>query len=310
MPCFSPLQGYRAISRNPSGKRGIVFNPKHGYRDMPVQVPCGQCRGCRLERSRQWAMRCYHESTLYPENSFITLTYNDDNLPAGGTLVKSHYQKFMKRLRKHNPGVKIRYFQCGEYGDKNRRPHYHACLFNFDFKDKIPWKEENGTTLYISAELTQLWPYGFSTIGEVTFDSAAYVARYIMKKLNGKKAEDVNPETGLKHYENYDSQSGEIIPIQPEYTTMSRRPGIAADWYDQYKDDVYPSDFVVINGKRMRPSKFYDSILERTHQDEYERIKAKRKRKAKNYASDNTPERLAVRERVKTLQIKTLTREL
>lgn len=310
MPCYSPLEGYRATTVNPSGKRSITFNPKDGFKDMPVSVPCGQCIGCRLERSRQWAMRCYHESTLYEENSFITLTYDNDHIPSTGTLIKKHYQDFMKRLRKANPGKKIRYFQCGEYGELNRRPHYHACLFNHDFQDKNLWKDINGSPLYISEELTRLWPYGFSTIGEVTFDSAAYVARYIMKKINGEKKDQVDSDTGLKHYENYCSITGEIHPIEPEYTTMSRRPGIGADWYDKYKKDLYPSDYIIVNGKRVRPAKFYDSLLEREHEDSYLRIKGKRKHTAKQHEHNNTYERLATRRKCKTLQLKQLNRDL
>ena len=100
MPCYSPLTGY--VSREPSknGKFPIVFDPKKGWIDRSVTVPCGQCIGCLLERSRQWAMRCSHEASLYDENCFITLTYDDEHLPPDGCLNKEHFQKFMKRLRK------------------------------------------------------------------------------------------------------------------------------------------------------------------------------------------------------------------
>uniref|UniRef100_UPI0040482461 rolling circle replication-associated protein n=1 Tax=Shewanella sp. TaxID=50422 RepID=UPI0040482461 len=183
MACFYPIKGWRPRLGNK-----IVFNPAHGYADRPVTLPCGQCVGCRLEHSRQWAIRCVHEAQLHQDNCFITLTYNDDYLPENGTLVKRDFQLFMKRLRKKYPHA-VRYYQCGEYGSKTHRPHYHACLFGHDFKDKTLWqKGSDGTPLYISSSLQDLWSsdghsIGFSTIGTVTFQSAAYVARYIMKKI-------------------------------------------------------------------------------------------------------------------------------
>src|SRR4051794_29862641 len=100
MPCFRPLKGYRARVTNPdTGKRSIVFNARKGFNDLPVDLPCGQCIGCRLERSRQWAIRCSHEAKLHEENCFITLTYAPEHLPPGGTLVVKDFQDFMKRLR-------------------------------------------------------------------------------------------------------------------------------------------------------------------------------------------------------------------
>jgi hypothetical protein len=144
--CYKPLLGYRAAERNEQGKRPLVFNPSQGLVDMPIKVACGQCIGCRLERSRQWAIRCVHEASLHEHNSFITLTYNDENLPADGSLDVRHWQLFMKRLRKRH-GSGIRYFHCGEYGSKHRRPHYHACLFGLDFPDKKLWMMRNGIPL-------------------------------------------------------------------------------------------------------------------------------------------------------------------
>lgn len=233
---------------NPAtGKYPISFKPCGSSLD-PITIPCGQCKSCRLEKSRQWALRCVLEASLWTKNCFITLTYDDAHLPKDGSLVKKHFQDFMKRLRKkYGPG--IRYYHCGEYGSKLGRPHYHACLFNFDFPDKYFFKCSTSSynfksMLYRSPSLEQLWPFGFSTIGDVTFESAAYVARYVMKKINGNSAKE--------HYGNR----------QPEYTTMSRRPGIAAQWYERYKLDVYPLDCVVMrNGKKLRPPKYFDNIL-------------------------------------------------
>ena len=246
MPCYSPIKGYRSKVLSPNGKRTIVFKPNLGFVDPPVLVPCGQCCGCRLERSRQWAIRCTHEASLHENNCFITLTFNDDNLPSDKSLDVRHFQLFMKRLRKQF-GSNIRYYHCGEYGEKFRRPHYHACIFNFDFPDKKIFKISNGHNLYTSVILSEIWPYGFSLIGDVTFQSAAYVARYIMKKVTGDLAKD--------HYEYIDPDTGEIINLKPEYTTMSRRPGLGKGWFEKYKSDVYPDDFVILNGKKMKPPK-------------------------------------------------------
>ena len=168
MPCYYPLHGYRAKVKEPSGKRKIVFNPKYGIQDETVDIPCGQCIGCKLERSKNWAIRCVHEASLHQDNSFITLTYNDEYLPENGQLVKKDYQDFMKRLRKQHG--KVRYYYCGEYGNQYDedgeqitktyivngkekqvptigRPHFHACLFGMDFPDKELWTVRNGINL-------------------------------------------------------------------------------------------------------------------------------------------------------------------
>lgn len=306
MPCFTPLKGYRSKERNPSGKRSIVFNARLGFVDQPVDLPCNQCIGCRLERSRQWAIRCVHEAQLHTFNSFITLTYSPEHLPPNGSLLVSDFQKFMKRLRKRASGSssdsllldsdsRIRFFHCGEYGEQNFRPHYHACLFGVDFADKVHWRTVNGHKYFISDTLNELWERkGHCTIGDVTFESAAYVARYITKKITGKKAGE--------HYQSMDPVTGEFVPMQPEYVTMSRRPGIAKGWYEKYKSDVFNYDLVVIRGKQMRPPRFYDLQHAAAHPDEFMVTKARREVRAEKFADDNTWERLKVRHFLKRRQ--------
>ena len=173
MTCYSPLKGYK----KPGG--GITFSPSQGFRASEIgfmQVPCGQCVGCRLERSRQWAVRCAHEASLYERNCMLNLTYNDANLPSDGSLDYRHFQLFMKRLRKRY-GAKIRFYMCGEYGDTTHRPHYHALLFNFDFDDKSYWrKSPTGYKLYWSKQLEELWTYGNSEIGAVFSERGLYRA--------------------------------------------------------------------------------------------------------------------------------------
>lgn len=281
MTCYHPLQGYRSKELTESGKYRIVFSPRDGYVDLPMTVPCGQCVGCRLSRSKQWAVRCMHEASLYDQNCFITLTYNDDNLPRDKSLKLSHFQNFMKRLRK-SAGSGVRFYHCGEYGPKHGRPHYHAILFNFDFFDKRYLFSPEGEKIYRSAELERLWPYGYSTVGDVTYQSAAYVARYIMKKVVGKGAE--------AYYEGR----------KPEYTTMSRRPGIGKAWFTEFYEDVFPDDFVIVDGRKQSVPRYYDSLYEYTYPSDFESVKFRRRERNKSpeVIWNNSPDRLAVRKEV------------
>lgn len=295
MPCYSPLRGFRA----PGGR--LALNPSQGYSDLPVEVSCGQCVGCRIDRSKMWAARCIHEASLYDRNCFITLTYSEDNLPEGGTLVLSHFQKFMKRLRKKH-GSGIRFFHCGEYGETLGRPHYHSLLFNFDFEDKVLWKKEKDVNLYVSADLAELWPYGFSTVGALTYESAAYTARYIMKKISGPQAEE--------HYQSINKYTGEIIQKKPEYVTMSRRPGIGTNWYKKYHKELWPDDFIIVKGRKTRIPKFYDNHLSIEHPQEYEKTKRARVRNSLKHKENNTPERLEVRRQVQEARMRYLKREI
>jgi len=310
MTCYHPLDAWR--HRDASQKKLLfAYHPAKCNSLKPdLQVPCGQCVGCRLERSRQWAIRCVHEAQLYEKNCFITLTYNNEHLPKDGSLQLEHYQKFMKRLRRKY-GSQIRFFHCGEYGETYGRPHYHACLFNFDFPDKKFWKQTpQGDRLYTSDSLQALWsdpdtqkPMGFCSIGDVTFQSAAYVARYIMKKINGKDAD--------KHYRIVDHSTGEITGYRkPEYVTMSRRPGLGSGWYEKYKSEVFPSDEVVMNGKKIQPPKFYLSRLEQQNPYEFDELKFQREENAKLHLDNNTPERLAIREVVHNARISFLKRNV
>lgn len=311
MPCFSPLTAWRPKSNTDCKK--LVFNPKYAEQpDDPMQISCGQCKGCRLERSRQWAVRCLHESQMHAENTFITLTFSEEHIVNRDVnrddLDVSEFQKFMKRLRKHFEPKKIRFFHCGEYGDKSGRPHYHAILFGLEFPDKKLWKESpTGERYYVSETLNKLWGFGYCVIGDVTFESAAYVARYIMKKVNGKDADD--------HYRRLevDDVTGEVVGerwLKPEYTTMSRRPGIGKDWFEKYKTDVYPSDFITVNGKKVTPPKYYDKLLEIEDPFLLQDLKAKRAETAMAHAEDNTPERLMARAAVFGRRIEKLVRNI
>lgn len=278
MPCYYPLTAYQDAN-------GTVVFVERGAHDFvrTLQLPCGQCVGCRLERSRQWAVRCVHEAQLHRENSFITLTYRD--MPENASLSYRDFQLFMKRLRK-NGHQGARFFMCGEYGDDFGRPHFHACLFNCGFADKeLHMTTGSGMRIYRSKELEKLWTLGFSSIGDVTFQSAAYVARYVMKKITGEDA--------LEHY-------GKRVA---EFCHMSLKPGIGAGWIDRYMTDVYPEGFVVVNGVKIRPPKYYDKKIKKRDDDEWARQVMMREKRAHETFADNTEERLEVKRKVTIAKI-------
>jgi len=277
VPCFRPLEGFRS----PSG--GLVF-ARHKSIGLPMRVPCGRCIGCKLERSRQWAVRCMHEASLYADNSFVTLTYDDEHVPRFGSLLMDDWQKFFKRLRKR--AGKVRFFGCGEYGEQFGRPHYHACLFGLDFPDKVLWTTRGGHSVFRSPLLESVWTFGQSEIGSLTFDSAAYVARYCVKKITGKGA--------LEHYQCVDPETGELGSRLPEFATMSRRPGVGAGWYELYSADVFPSDEVIINGVASKPPRFYDKLLEVSSPEVASEVF--KERRLCRSREDETPARLRVRE--------------
>lgn len=335
MPCYHPLAGWLAKDRNAkTRKRAVVFRAAEGFKDRQVNIPCGRCIGCRLEKARQWAARCMHEAQMHDSNVFVTLTYNDGHLAKLGndgkgeitTLRPRDFTTFMKRLRKKYG--KVRYFQCGEYGDQLGRPHHHVLLFGLDFPDKrrLLGNNHDEHPLYESDSLNELWPHGFASIGNVTTESAGYVARYALKKITGPPA--------APHYQ------GRV----PEYATMSRRPGIGLEWLKKYGGDIYPSDEMIVGGKRSKPPRFYDekwrelarvapapegaSTTETPDENEKDKQTAQKKSKNENVNEktiekikrqriarmkgneNNTGARLLVREKVKEAQIKMLTRNL
>jgi hypothetical protein len=327
MPCFHPLEAAR-----PTGSEIVPLIYAKGRRPQPLakgweelQLPCGQCIGCRLERSRVWAVRIMHEAQLHENNAFITLTYDDEHLPIDGALDVNEFQLFMKKLRKvfavpkengdsgqndfsHDEKDelgrkgKVRYFHCGEYGDQFSRPHYHACLFGVSFPDQKLLKRVRENAYYTSEILERTWGNGYAVIGELTFESAAYVARYCVKKINGKNADE--------HYTRDNPITGIVRRLPPEYATMSLKPGIGAGWLQEYVDDVYPWDEVIVNGHPTKPPRYYDKLYELDELEAMELIRRRREKDAKRRAKDNTPARLHAREKVKLAQAKQLTRRL
>ena len=303
MPCYHPLKGVRGAVNPDTGKRPLLFDVKlvDSSSQLPTLVPCGQCVGCRLEYSRQWAMRCLDEAKMHKENSFITLTYDDAHIPVDRSLERRSsvgidgkvkpegaFQLFMKRLRKRL-NKKVRFYHAGEYGERFGRPHYHALIFGHGFSDRQFLKRTgSGFNIYMSKELQSCWPFGYTSVGDVTFESAAYVARYVMKKITGDAAE--------AHYTTVNVDTGEISVRTPEFNKMSLKPGIGAGWFDKFHKDVFPRDYVVARGVESKPPRFYDKLLDRNFPDLVDDVKFSRYTKAMLRQDDETDERLAVRE--------------
>ncbi len=325
MGCYSPLQGYKDPENG-----GLIFKRPSIGPPQVLEVACGQCLGCRLDRTRMWAIRIVQQSSLSDAqygNSWVTLTYRDRSectpeqlerghyLPADGSLNKKHFRDFAKRLRKfvfakNGQGRVpiyeevdgqsqlvngVSYYHCGEYGEENFRPHYHACLFNVSFEDQKLYYDEEGVRVYESESLKKLWPFGFSTVAPLTYDNAAYTAGYVQKKITGKKAQD--------HYLRCDDY-GVAYWLEPEYATMSLRPAIGKKWYEKFKRDVFPEDQSPVPGVGIvrKVPRYYDTLLEREDTETFELVKELRRKFVQEHADDFTPARL--RDKYKVAQAK------
>lgn len=288
MTCFYPIKGYR----HPNG---TVRFAAHGGRFRPIEVGCGQCVGCRLRKSCDWAVRCLHESQMHEASSFVTLTY-DDEILLRKSLVYRDYQLFMKRVRKEFP--RCRFYMCGEYGEITFRPHFHALLFGVFFSDrKYYGKSGSGSPLYTSEKLSRLWPHGKAWIGNVSLESAAYVARYCMKKITGKNSAIHYAALGLV-VGNFDESTGEVVPLEPEFNCMSLKPGIGSTWYEKFGKEVRFRDGVIIDGVKRSTPRYYDELLKRMDAVSFEAVSFKREVEANKHFEDNSPARLLVREAV------------
>lgn len=247
---------------------------------VPIFLPCGKCVGCRLVYAREWAVRCVHESKMHKENCFVTLTYAPEHLPENGSLVVRDLQLFLKRLRKWYfklTGRRFRFYASGEYGDINGRPHYHALLFGIDFHDKKLYTETaRGDKVYTSAALDLVWQKGTCKIGAVNFESASYVARYCLKKVDGAQRE-------AGHYLRV-SGDGVVFELMPEFSTQSRAGGIGTSYYEKYGKEIRAHDSIVVNGQEVPSIRFYDNLFAALDPDAFARVK--RERAAKLYSPE------------------------
>lgn len=306
MTCYYPNTAHVSGFRE-TGTKIIAFGLPKDSNQESFDLPCGQCTGCRLDYAQTWAVRSMHENQLHENSSFITLTYNDENIPYDGSLCPPHFTKFIKRLRK-NTATKIRYLMCGEYGPSvGKRPHYHALLFGWDAPDKYLWAENEGIPTYTSELLQSIWKMGFCTVQDITLASAAYVARYALKKVKiGKNSEDKHHA----HYETICPITGEIRQALPEYARMSNRPGLALDWYTKYHSDIFPHDTTIYKGKNIKTPRYYENLLRSTDLPTFEEIKENRRQQAILHLDNNTPSRLRVREKILNASLGQLNRTL
>lgn len=297
MPCFRPVQAWKPLLGG-----AILFCERKDCRE--IRIACGQCIGCRVDRAQAWSVRILQEAKMHKCNSFITLTYDDSKLPQYGSLDYSHFQLFMRALRKRQPWMlkinddgtckrvrrPVRFFMCGEYGENTQRPHFHAILFGLDFADDRFRSNSvySSCPVWESPTLSQCWTRGFHSIGAVTEQSARYVSSYVVKKVTGEAADD--------HYRRLIPETGELVNLEPEFASMSLKPGIGQSWFDKYGCDVLNWDSVVVDGKELPVPKYYDRIMEVRHAERLEEIKYDRFLAAK--PEENTNDRLAVRETV------------
>lgn len=293
MPCYHPNYGVFV-----PGRKQPKILPKIGLmRPVPdkilyqgdmrdvLQLPCGQCIGCRLEYSRQWADRCVMETMTTPDDMswFVTLTYDDDNIPSllsgdvdspfPGSINWDDHQKFVKRLRdhadRHDFGHDLRHYSAAEYGVKGLRPHYHMMLYNMVIPDlKYYKRNKQGDILYTSDIIADIWQGGFVVIGKADWRTAAYTARYVIKKRKGKEARQYYTDFG----------------IAPESTRSSNRPGIASAYYDEHWHDLYygSSQKIVLPSigdmaNITTPPRFFDEKFRLVDPDRLVEIKLKRR---------------------------------
>ena len=259
-----------------TGKKVISQTlPPRGAKFKEILRDCGQCKGCRYRRRMEWALRLKHEAMFHDSSVFVTLTYDDDHLPADGSLVKAHVQGFLQKLRDTQRGEPIRYYAIGEYGGELKRPHYHLIIFGASLRDRVhhytdyPKSQFNerfrqlfgeaGIKHFRSPTLEKCWEYGYSEFGESSSATMHYVTKHHVDKVTGEKA--------LEHYEGR----------EPEFSLMSKRPGIGTTWIERYWREVYPHGFIVgKGGEKFAPPKFYDRWLEHSLPDLYRSVKHER----------------------------------
>lgn len=206
------------------------------------------------------------EQSYHSESWFLTLTYDDEHLPIShpvnpatgeivsvhSTLVKKDLQDFMKRLR-FNSKQSIRYFAAGEYGSQTYRPHYHLLLFGLHLDDlQVIRKNFAGQPYYISPFIDRCWPFGIHILGQVTWQSAAYVARYTMKKATS----------------GYDKRYYDFAGIEPEFQTMSLKPAIGRQYYDDHPE-IFDYDFFNVStpqgGRKVYPPEYFRKLYAKSH---------------------------------------------
>lgn len=274
MPCYRPVTAWQP----PDGGQ-LVFREKRDHRE--IEIPCGQCIGCRIQRQQMWAFRCLAEASQHRDNWFVTLTYAPEHLPAYGSLCHRHWQLFAKRVRR-TVGP-FRYLMCGEYGEQTHRPHYHALMFGLDLPDVRAVSVRRQYPVFASDRLSKLWRLGHVELGSVTAESARYCASYVLK--DAPAPELLNECTG------------ELVQLVKPYGRMSLRPGLGDAWIRRYYPEVFAHGVCYSNDKQfVIPSRF-KHILDEIDPAAFEQLQQEAIAKAQA-SPDNGRERLAVRESV------------
>lgn len=286
MSCYHPRPCFEQVNETTGEIFFHLWKPIRGLKILSErQAPCEQCSGCREGQARSWALRCLHESYSHEQNSFLTLTVDQEHAQAvfpGGSLCYPPFQKFIRAFRKKLK-KKVRFFMCGEYGERFSRPHYHSVIFGWfpTEEDRTLYKDTQAGPLYTSRLISGLWENGFHTVGRFDISCALYVAGYVNKKINGKLKEQW-----------YQGR-------EPEFAKMSLKPGLGEGFYKSFTGDMYRKDGITLRGGAVVPiPRYYDKLHERYHPSHMAKVKLKRMEPNPQRDWNNTPDRLAVREEV------------
>lgn len=286
--CFRPIQVFQAPEGGP-----ISFVERKGL--LSREIPCGRCIDCRIGKSRDWAVRNVHESKMHKRSIFATMTYDDEHYPEDGCVSVRECQLFMKRLRWEYSPTPIRFFMSAEYGARTWRAHYHALLYGIWPEDAKHWSGSRDEQLFSSARLDRAWAKGRVLFGRVSFESAQYCAGYVVEKITG----DLAPS----HYCRPHPLTGELVQLTPPFSVMSRRPGIGHSFLEKFGSDIYPHGEVVVRGgARLPPPRYYDRWFLERNPEAAEDLAIQRELRAYERRGDNTWERLAAKEEVKSAQ--------
>lgn len=338
MACYHPMAAWQKADgtviihgdirdtdwkHNPKSLLAKGINP---ITDKQLVIPCGQCVGCRLEYSRQWADRCYLEAKMHQHNYWLTLTYDEDSIKSllkrsvrrdTGEIVKvpmlnkRHLVGFIKRLREHwkrKYNIEgIKYYGCGEYGTLNHRPHYHISIFGLDIPDLDLWYTRDGFPTFKSEEINRIWGMGRVTINRNTWQTSAYTARYMLKKLKGREAKEAYEEAG----------------VEPEFAICSRKPGIGRSYYEAHKEEIYANDGITFlkakgGATTRKPPRYFDRLYQAENPEKFQEYQearqkiAKKKTKYRLVGQTVLPEfeQLKIDEQAKIDSIKALARKL
>lgn len=261
MPCFHPIQAWRQAATGP------VYLGAAPPGVEPLKLPCSKCAGCRASAARQWALRCQLERQQHEKAAFTTLTYDDEHLPP--TLAKRDLQLWLKRVRRSSPDRSIRFFACGEYGEKNGRPHYHAIVYGVGKTD--------------AALLDAAWQRGHTVTYDASPATIAYTAGYTAKKYMPLR--DI-------HKERVDPETGEVYTWQLPFLQMSRRPGLAAfakQWPSSWRS------YAILNGAKAPVPRFLHEAwkAQATAEEQLQLIEEK-----KIALAETTPEMLRAAEHI------------